>query len=428
MGDAVSRFVQERYTELLAILPTILLLAGLFFIIGIDPYIHRKQRGIMLILGILVFSLVLQNYVEYLLTIGRPRIMLRRIVSCYGYSIRPVILLMFLHVVSPKKKLGWEWTLIGVNAAVYIVSVFVPLAFTIDQDNRYHSLPLFGYTCMLVSLALLALLFFRSFRVFSLSLRREAWIPVFAVALILFSLLLDSHVGSVLQPVSFLTVFIVLSCVLFYIWLHLQFAREHEQALQTEKRVQLMLSQIKPHFLYNTLGAIEELCDSDPATAKEAVIKFSEYLRGNMSALSAAGLIPFEQELSHSMLYLELEQYRFEDALKVIYDIRSTDFGIPALTLEPIVENAVRHGIRSKPGGRGTVVISSLQTPDGYEVNVQDDGPGFVPGVLPDDGRNHVGIQNVRERLRSVCGGELLIRSEQGLGTSVTIRIPEQEK
>ncbi len=147
-----------------------------------------------------------------------------------------------------------------------------------------------------------------------------------------------------------------------------------------------------------------------------------------MSALSAAGLIPFEQELSHSMLYLELEQYRFEDALQVIYDIRSTDFGIPALTLEPIVENAVRHGIRSKPGGRGTVVISSLQTPDGYEVTVQDDGPGFVPGVLPDDGRNHVGIQNVRERLRSVCGGELLIRSEQGQGTSVTIRIPEQEK
>lgn len=110
----------------------------------------------------------------------------------------------------------------------------------------------------------------------------------------------------------------------------------------------LMVSQIKPHFLYNILGSIEAMCDRDPKAAKLATHKFSRYLRGNMNSLTAAPVIPFESELKHTRLYLELEQIRFEEDLHVEYRIDSYNFCLPPLTLEPIVENAVKHGIRQK--------------------------------------------------------------------------------
>lgn len=92
-----------HYTEVLAILPMVLLLAGLLIAVGIDPYIQKRQKRIMLIICALVFSLIAQNELDHLLTIGRPMVMLRRVVDIYGYSIRPVILLLFLYIVSHRK-------------------------------------------------------------------------------------------------------------------------------------------------------------------------------------------------------------------------------------------------------------------------------------------------------------------------------------
>ena len=94
--------------------------------------------------------------------------------------------------------------------------------------------------------------------------------------------------------------------------------------------------------------------------------------------------------------------------------------------MEPLAENAVRHGVREKPDGRGTVVIATRETPDGYEITVTDDGPGFDPDRLPEDGQMHVGIANVRERLRQIVDGSLEYRSAPGEGTAAIIRIPKQ--
>ena len=185
-----------------------------------------------------------------------------------------------------------------------------------------------------------------------------------------------------------------------------------------------MLSQIKPHFLYNALGTVEELCDIDPQAAKEATAMFAKYLRGNMSAISATAAVPFSKELEHTKLYLEIEKLRFEDALTVRYDIACTDFFVPSLTLEPIVENAVEHGIRGTADGRGTVTVTTRRSEDCYEISVTDDGPGFDPDALPDNDETHVGLRNVRERLQSVCGGTMQVESGKGEGTTVTLRIP----
>lgn len=200
--------------------------------------------------------------------------------------------------------------------------------------------------------------------------------------------------------------------------------KEAENALlQTE----IMLSQIQPHFLYNSLAVIRDLCRTDPALAEEATVKFSKYLRGNMDSLRGKGAVPFERELEHTRGYLEIEQLRFEDKLSVVYDVQCTGFKIPTLTLQPIVENAVRYGVRKNADGRGTVTISTREYPDRYELTVADDGPGFDPSVPPkDDRRSHVGIQNVRERVKNLSGGTLTIASEPGRGTRATITLPKE--
>ena len=198
-----------------------------------------------------------------------------------------------------------------------------------------------------------------------------------------------------------------------------------QQAENARLRVDIMLSQIQPHFLYNTLGAIGHLCKNDPE-AKAAIHRFSRYLRHNMDSLSQSEPIPFTTELEHTRAYLELEQLRFPEELRVEYDLQCTAFLLPTLTLQPLAENAVRHGVRKKESGAGTVRISTRETPDGYEITVADDGVGFdVHAYSIDDGRSHIGLSNVRQRLQRISGGELQIESKPGQGCRATILLPK---
>ena len=199
--------------------------------------------------------------------------------------------------------------------------------------------------------------------------------------------------------------------------------RSMELKLQ-ESQISIMLSQIQPHFLYNTLNSIYQLCETNPMRARALVNSFSEYLRNNLSSLEEPGLIPFATELSHVNTYLDIEKVRFEDTLEIEYDIKCVDFSLPVLTVQPIVENAVKHGTSKKRGG-GTVKISTDEDKENYIITVSDTGCGFDPSKPKDDGKRHVGIENVRQRLSNMCSGTLKIESTVGVGTLATIIIPK---
>jgi len=193
----------------------------------------------------------------------------------------------------------------------------------------------------------------------------------------------------------------------------------------TQKQISVMLSQIQPHFIYNALVVIRQLCKIDPKTAEETVLEFSEYLRGNLDSLTLNVPVPFEKELHHVETYLKIEKKRFGDKLNVVYDIKAKVFLIPALTLQPIVENAVRYGITKKERG-GTVEIKTEEAGNSIVVTVTDDGVGFdVHQQAGGDGRSHVGIENTRSRLAAMCGGTLAIESGIGKGTTAVITIPK---
>jgi sensor histidine kinase YesM len=207
---------------------------------------------------------------------------------------------------------------------------------------------------------------------------------------------------------------------------HMEGKLQAEKKL-TESRIAIMLSQIQPHFLYNALAVISRLCDKDPAQAKKATVNFSNYLRSNMNLLERTEPIPFENELNHTIGFMNLEHAMYGEALNVIYDIQAKSFKLPALTMQPIVESAVKHGIGKKEGG-GAVAISTKETESGYQIIISDDGVGFdadknaISGA--NDGEPHIGIGNVRFRLSSQSGGTLDIESKPGEGTTAMIFIP----
>ena len=191
-----------------------------------------------------------------------------------------------------------------------------------------------------------------------------------------------------------------------------------------DSRISVMMSQIKPHFLHNALSAIVQLCDENPMQAKKAAIDFSAYLRGNMESLSNTGLISIEKEMDHVKYYLSLEKAIYGKALEIIYNIEASDFMVPPLTIQPIAENAVKHGVGKKEGG-GTVTISIKVTEDEYFIIVADDGIGFDTNKLLEKNTEHIGIDNVRKRL-ALCGGILEHYSKPGEGTTAVIKLPTE--
>lgn len=193
-----------------------------------------------------------------------------------------------------------------------------------------------------------------------------------------------------------------------------------------ESRISIMLSQMKPHFIFNTLNTIYHLCDIDPDKARSTISSFSTYLRNNINNIGQSEMIFFEKELSFVNAYLDIEKVRFDDELLIFYDIGVSDFKLPVLTVQPIVENAVKHGT-SKKEGVAHLYISTRETDDFYEIEIRDTGVGFDSSNVQTDGNKHIGIHNVRQRLHALCNGTLSIDSTLGVGTTALIQIPKTE-
>lgn len=193
-----------------------------------------------------------------------------------------------------------------------------------------------------------------------------------------------------------------------------------------ESRIQLMISQIQPHFLYNMLNTIYHLCDKDIDLAKKAVDDFSSYLRNNINSLSTTELVTFDKELEHINTYIELEKIRFGNELEIEFDIQASNFKLPILSIQPLVENAIKHGVSKKRGG-GKVIISSYENETEYIITINDNGVGYDINKVIDDDKKHIGIDNVRNRLENRVNGKLIIESEIGVGTKSTVYIPKKE-
>lgn len=196
------------------------------------------------------------------------------------------------------------------------------------------------------------------------------------------------------------------------------------EAELTESRVSMMISQIQPHFIYNMLGTIEQLCLKNPQMASELVRNFSLYLRADFIELDSATPISFSEEIKHVQYYVNIEKVCFPD-ITIEYQLDTSDFFLPAISVQPLVENAIKHGLMPLESG-GRVVIRSYQTDTHFCVEVTDNGVGFDTDRMIDK-KEHVGLYNVRERLKAIVNGELRVESAEGTGTTATILIPKEK-
>lgn len=313
-----------------------------------------------------------------------------------------------------------------------IVNLWTGWVYSISADNQYmrgdyfdfHSAIYYIYLAVAITVALRACLTAKD----KVSRRRCGYIAGFMVLPFIGTLLQLSIFG---YGLSLIWPFTALSMLMVYINVQQDLLQAQKlAALQlenelTNSRIAIMLSQIQPHFLYNALCVVQDLCHGKAPEAEEATAHFSEFLRSNLDSIKASAPIPFTQELVHAKNYLYLEKLRFDERLHVVYNIKTTDFNLPTLTLQPLTENAVRYGVTSKVEG-GTVTIASWDDADAYYVSVTDDGVGFDANAIKNDGRSHIGISNVRGRLKSMSGGELVIESVPGRGTCAKIILPKE--
>lgn len=234
-------------------------------------------------------------------------------------------------------------------------------------------------------------------------------------------------IGIVLQnifkgyAIAYASIIVAIEILLFFANVSKNIKIAEEQEKNKEAQIKIMVSQIQPHFVYNSLSAISTLIPIDPEKAQKALDDFTEYLRGNISSLTETRLIFFKDELKHIKTYIELEKMRFGNRLKVQYDIQVSTFEIPCLSIQPIVENAVKHGVLQKMEG-GTVSLKTHEDDEFYYIEIEDDGVGFDLNKIDFATNEHIGLKNIKYRIEKTCNGVMSISSEVDRGTKVVVK------
>ena len=318
---------------------------------------------------------------------------------------------------------------IGVIGIVMVlINTVWPFLYDFDKNNRYYRLPghrLIAFTYILGVLLILALLlnFFKDLT------NLERFAICSALIFPMFSLVFQYFnygISLVILSTCISVMFTFGSHMMDYTAKIAERERERE-SLMAEERIRILHDQIKPHFIYNALTGIYYGMDENIPQSKKALKSLAGYLRGSLDVLDERDNVKFEKELDTVRCYLEVEAFRFDDQVSFEVDARDTDFLLPAFSLQTLVENAVRHGIRKKDPPEGCVRIRSWFDDGMHRVEIEDDGIGFDVEKARDKDGVHIGLVNTEKRLELMCGGTMEVESEQGVGTRIVLSIPEAE-
>lgn len=315
--------------------------------------------------------------------------------------------------------------LMGAYLIIIIVAQFTEAFYYVTPDNRFFR----GSLWALMVAPLVAILLAN---VAAVIRRRKQLAKKYFIGLLLY--MIPMTVTLVIHMFLEIDVLVVTGMALFALIMYgLILSDSVEQYMRQQQKIanqqaRIMVLQMRPHFICNSMMGIYSLCRRDPEKARQVTIDFTTYLRKNFAKFASEEPVLFTDELEHTRAYLSVEQAQYEDSLFVNFDTTYTHFRIPPLTLQPIVENAVVHGIRESNDAIH-VSVTTRKTDKAIEIIVEDDGPGFKP---TDDNEPHTALRNIRERLEMMCHGTLTISSREGGGTRVTVTIPidkdEEEK
>ena len=394
--------------------------------------LKRRDNNLLLLIVLSILALSIFEFLETLfndnqyITPNFPRYLF----ASLCYMLMPTIIVLFYHMIIEfkSKKYYFIWSGVILNAIIYLLALFAYInpnmrfVFWYNDENILEK-AILGYSVNVIcSLYLIALITISIIELIKKKKNQANYIIIFTVGMFV----LAQVIGILLQirqPQT--TEALAIGALLYFIYLSYEKSKEdaitYERDVQ-EKTTALMLSQIKPHFIYNTLATIQVLCEIDPEKASKTIEDFSKYLRMNTDALSKREPVAVTEEIKHAKVYSSIEMLRF-DNIKVEFDILDEDFKLPVLTIEPMLENAIKYGIRARKDG--LVKVMTYKEGNNHILVIKDNGVGFDLDKLNNDEKVHVGIDNVKTRIKNMVNGSFEITSVINEGTTITIKIPE---
>ena len=313
-----------------------------------------------------------------------------------------------------------EAILLGIYLALLVITQFTDKIYTVTEENVYSRGPL--YFLLLIPPALMTII-----NIIYIILKRDTLSRSQIKAFLLFLLIPFGCILIQMFSYGLLMIVIGTSVASLFMFGYLMTDVAAEQIRQKEEnailKTETAVLQMRPHFIYNTMTSIYYLCEQDPLKAQKVTLDFTTYLRKNFNAIATQDMIPFDEELIHTKAYLAVEQVRFEDTLIVNFNTPHTEFCLPPLTLQPIVENSVKYGVDPEESVPLNITITTRKTEDGSIITIEDTGPG-----IDDAGNNdqpHTAIRNIRKRLELMCHGTLTIQNRHSSGTEAIIFIPD---
>lgn len=398
-------------------------LVTLFLLIGAITDMNRKSRFMSSFIILLISNILMQlgEAGIWFFAGELENIVLLNISAMMSMVFSYVLISAYAHCltefVCERKKVSFvpNYIILAI-CSIYIllsvISLFNGMFFSFDENGCFVNGPMYGlvraFDLIVIIIGIFWVMCYRKI----LTLREISFLISFNV-LPLLSVTLQRFWEPTPQYMA-----VTLSLIVIYVLFHGEITRQ-----LADSRISIMLSQIQPHFMHNMLTTIMYMCRTEPEEAEKTVGQFADYLRANMDSLTLKQCIQFETELKHVKIYWSLEEKRFGDKIRAVYDIQENSFMLPSLTIQPIVENAVKHGMRK--GKQLTVTIRTYSDVNNYYVEINDDGRGFDVNAFENDGKSHIGIKNVQQRLKMMCGGELMVNSVPDQGTDAVIKIPK---
>ena len=428
--NALAQGETQRNVGLLFVMGSVMLLGIALF----STLIHIKNSQIIWVLGgLILFAGLYFAYSSAGVFLWNDSIASNTTILCASMMLYMFFFALLIACFLTTSRGIGRMTVITLGAANAVFFMLPILA-----GVQFYDVLVWWIAVQLIANVLLAVCLAREFMASGTKLKwfyMGAFLPLIAFAADVLGTWIGIWTGGIVSQCVFIALFAVSIVLVLRLIPHSINAAAKAKELEMEKivlnaelaesRISTMMSQIRPHFIYNTLGSIEQLCELDPPKAGELVHDFAKYLRGNFGELDNPKPIPMSQEMEHVRHYVNIENVRFPD-MTFSFEMNSDDFHIPALTVQPIVENAIKHGLMKLQKG-GTIRVVSYETETDYCVSVVDDGVGFDTSLMLDE-RKHVGLRNIRERLKAMVDGTIEIESAIGVGTTVLIKIPKEAR
>lgn len=420
--NQLLRSLPEMLLSLIDIFAGVLLLCVAFYV-----SVKEKKGESLFALALLAISLGLWNFTQ---TDFIPLMLHNKTIFVYYISLTMLMISVIPLIKSVRisdDKLSTrmldEWCMVcGLIIVIQLVLQLLGIADLREMLKITHGMIVISSLVVIIS----SIVRWRSSKKFA-DAPKNSFIWILGVGVILDMFIYytqDNAYGLFFVLITIICYVFIEGIQMFVVYIRQKQILEEKETQLTLSRITTMASQIRSHFVFNILNAISGMCKYDPEKADETIVRFARYLRNNIDIMEDDKPILFADELGRLEDYVVLEQVRFGDHIEFYTDVKFDQFLMPPLILQPIVENAIKHGLTKKQDG-GTIVLRTWEDGENIKISVEDDGVGFETAELEKE--NSVGLKNIRYRLHHLMHGTLDIVSEVDVGTIVTITIPKKE-